>query len=842
MDKAAQQDVERGFDTIIKKTGELDKAAAQVGKNAAQATENWSKTLEEADRLTKKFGNQFTQAYDKAIQSGKSLAEAVALVRSQLEKSSGESGKNADETKKANEKISHSMRELIKDAQKLGIQYEENLKKFRNLSSGQFVSKRSVEGLVDAARATEELEKRFAQARQEATRLNTIAGNISRNSTTLLAAGAAIVAGAALSAQNYVKFVEQAGIQGDETADRWVAASKRVKNAQLNLGQEAAQALLPVYEQIATLAEKAAGFANAHPELVQAAINTGVVVAAAGAIGLAVSKGIRLIADFKYLAATAEYSLATTRFQQSVREFLAKGLLPSANPGGGAAAGAGGSLIGTLAISAIAIAIGVAIAKAVVDAINQGLAQTDFGKKIDEAQRRAAEGGGGYPGINRYARETEKADQAAEGAAQSTGQLADGLRDFQQEATMAQATTAFIQYRQQEAQAEQQYMEQRAQIVQQGAAQLAQIEANYSQQRAQLTKQYAASSAQALEQFNYQQAQALEQFNYQRAQGLEQFNRSESSAAEEYNNNRREARENYQEEEQRSQEDHRRAMQRLEEDSLDRQSSLVAARDALGLVRERRDLARRQREAEEDFNVESGRRRQEIRQRLQDLEEQFQTERAKRREDFAYQEQQAAEQFTRQQVQAKEQFARQQEQSRQQYEERVRQLDEQHQKELVKARQQTAEKLREIELQYRQERIIRRNAFYDILRDLDANLLGEQKLRQAYYQRMQADLQNLLNSTPRGSNLPGYQSGGYTPEGGIRAHRGEWVANPETTNALERMVGGRLTQEGVRSLTNSSQTINLSFPGGLVTVKQLGSILNKRDGQLLRQLTRELVG
>lgn len=285
---------------------------------------------------------------------------------------------------------------------------------------------------------TQKLEERFAEARQEAERLNTTAEKLTRNSTMLLAAGTAVVAGAALAAQNYVKFVEDAGIQGDETADRWIAASKRVKNAQLNLGQDAAQALLPVYEQIATLAEKVASFANAHPELVQAGINTGVVVAAVGAIGLAVSKGIRLVADFKYLSATAEYSLATAKFQQSVREFVTKQFLPGVNPGGGgaaAAAGAGG-LAGTLALSAIAIAIGVAISKAVVDAINQGLAQTDFGKKIDEAQRRAAENGRGYPGINRYARETEKADQAAESAAQSTGQLADGLRDFQKEATM----------------------------------------------------------------------------------------------------------------------------------------------------------------------------------------------------------------------------------------------------------------------------------------------------------------------------------------------------------------------------------------------------------------------
>jgi hypothetical protein len=133
---------------------------------------------------------------------------------------------------------------------------------------------------------------------------------------------------------------------------------------------------------------------------------------------------------------------------------------------------------------------------------------------------------------------------------------------------------------------------------------------------------------------------------------------------------------------------------------------------------------------------------------------------------------------------------------------------------MLKARQQTADRLREIDLQFRQEQIRRRNAFYDILRDLDANLLGEQNLRKQYYARMQQDLVNFLStaasSTNPGSNLPGYQSGGYTPDGAIRAHRGEWVANRETTGALERMLGGRLTQDGVRSMGSKGTTIYLT--------------------------------
>ena len=402
--------------------------------------------------------------------------------------------------------------------------------------------------LAGIDKQTQELEERFAQARQEAAQLNAVSGNLTRNSAALLAAGTAIDAGAALAAQNYVKFGENAGIQGDETADRWVAASKRVKNAQLNLGQDAAQALLPVYEQIATLAEKVASFANAHPELVEAAINTGAVVAVVGAIGLAVSKGIRLVADFKYLSATAEYSLATTRFQQSVREFLTKGILPGAGLGnapvaaGAGALGKAAQVVGAVTLIATSVLIGAelgnalgnAIAKLIdPDAKDMGLNETLFYggvRAVEALDQRFAKflnnvGVLSDETFNKYNQYLQKTDQWAasvlgisEKQAEQAKQLETSLRDFQKEANLAQATQSYIQYRQQEAQAEEQYMEQRAQIVEQGAAQLAQIETNYTQQRTQLAQQFASSSAQALSNFNYQREQALEHFN--RSEGV----------------------------------------------------------------------------------------------------------------------------------------------------------------------------------------------------------------------------------------------------------------------------------------------------------------------------------
>jgi hypothetical protein len=737
-----------------------------------------------------------------------------------------------------------------------------------------------LQGFEDALTASELLEKQFAAAKEETAALNQVGTQLGQVSAVVAAAGAAIVGGIAVSAQQYVSFVEKAGIQGDETADRWIAASKRVQNAQLNLGEASAQVLLPVYEKAAELAEKAAAFVQENPDLVQAALNTGLVVATLGAVGIAVSKGIKLYADFKYLAATAEYSLATTRFQNAVREMLAGQLLGGA--GGAAqyalnsagrpydtttgrfvsraayeeslrtgAAGAGGALsgaatkIGQVTLLASAVIIGVNAGAAIGNALARLVYGEDYQKQdlkdafltatrlptapllalYNELEKLDGPLGDAAAKMGELVRKGDRFTQkilgmgeAAEAAGDAAGEASQDYRDFQQEATQAQATQAFIQYRQQEQQAEEQYMAQRAQIVEQGARQIAQIEANYTKQRTRLIEQFATSSAQAVANFEFSQRQAEEQFAFSEAQAVRDFNEQ-----------RAEAREEFQRDEQRSREDHLREMRKLAEDHQDRLRDLAIARDALGIIEENRDYARRRQDAESEYRTDSQRRRQDFQRQQQEREQEFQQERARRRQEFEFRQQQALEQFERQQKLAREQF-----------EERLEQLDEEHEAEIALARRNTAEKLRQLQEQYREEQITRRNAFYDILRDLDANLLNEKNLRAQYYERMQQDLMNFLESTAgaAGSNLPGYptethQAGGYGP-GYVGA--GEFVTSRSTTRMLEGLVGGRLTQRSFAQV--------VARGGGGVTLNDqrrfYGSISNE-ERRMIQEDTQDLL-
>jgi len=815
LDKASQQQTERGLEDIEKKIGGIDKVVSQAADSMG---DSWDQMGQDFDKFTTIFNSRFKRINGQLIDT----VTGVKATESALRKFSSVDVNASAESMEKTAEDAKIIAEELKKAEQADKALNREIRKVSELGNlSEELTRDLPEDIYQAGVNASNLEENLHGVRSEVAILNQASAGLNRLFAPLAAGGTAIVGAIALSARQYTQFIESSGIKGDETATRWVAATKRVQNASLNLGEKSAEAILPIYEKAADLAEKAAAFVDKNPDLVQAALNTGLVVATLGAVGVAVAKGIKIYADLKYLAATTEYTLATARFQASVREFLAGstlGVPGEATPVSGGGSGAAG-VLGKISL----VTIGVVIAKALVDAVSAGLAQTDFGKQIDDAQKEAAAGGGGYPGINRYAREVEKADQASEDAAESASDLAGGLRDFNQEATLARATESFIQFRQQEAQAEKQYMAQRAQIVEQGAKQLASIEENYQNQRARLISQFAQSSA-----------AALANFNRSRQRAEENFARSDSQAVQDFNKSQSKAREDYQEQEQRSREDHLREMRRLEEDHNDRVRDLVASRDALGLVREKRDFERSKREAEEEFRTQRARRRQDFQRQEQDRREEFQAQRARRRQEFELQQQQAAEDF-----------ALQQEQARKQFEERLQDLDNQHRIEVEKTRQQTQERLRDLELAFREEQITRRNAFFDILRDLDANLLNERDIRNQYYARMQADLESFLSSAAgaAGSNLPQYQKGGYAPAGAIRTHSGEYVLDPASTRALEGLVGGKISRESIQSLAmgGGSNTINMSFPGGMLTAEVLAKELDQRDSQLIRKLTKGLV-
>ncbi len=289
------------------------------------------------------------------------------------------------------------------------------------------------------------------------------------------------------------------------------------------------------------------------------------------------------------------------------------------------------------------------------------------------------------------------------------------------------------------------------------------------------------------------------------------------------------------------QENLQKQLAKLAEDHAERRANLTAARDALGLAKENRQYRRDVNDAKKDAGREKKELQQSITERLADLKQSYESERAGRLADY--------------QARVKEIQA--------QAAERLKELAVEHAEELRKIQEQKAAKLRELDQQFIEERKRRYNQFIQNLRDIDAALLGETKLRQAYNAKMLTDLDVFLETyraklatLGSGTASPAqttyvplhHAAGGYASYGmhllGDAAGGGrgkpEYVLNGNTTELVERILGGQITQDrllsklslsggGGRSITyNDSRRI-----GGPVT----GADRNRLRGDIEAVLT-----
>jgi hypothetical protein len=239
-------------------------------------------------------------------------------------------------------------------------------------------------GTKKASNAVDDLNKKLSEAKKKISDLKQVGDRIESISRPFLLAGTAIVASFFLAANAEAKRIKELGGEVDEVTKRWLAANESIAASQSKIGRAAEIAVLPLLEKAADLAEKAAAFVETHPDLVSAALNIGVWTAGIGAIGVAVGKGIKLVADIKYLAATAQFTFDTILMKKASAEMLTAAVIfqkgagiPGAIKGAGTAAattvgtasaagvaGTGGAAAvgGSAALTAVGVAVGTALA------------------------------------------------------------------------------------------------------------------------------------------------------------------------------------------------------------------------------------------------------------------------------------------------------------------------------------------------------------------------------------------------------------------------------------------------------------------------------------------------
>lgn len=648
------------------------------------------------------------------------------------------------------------------------------------------------DGARDVEDALEAVERKLADVREAADALSTVG-------ETLAVAGAAMVAPFALAAQNYVQYAGRA----DVVSRRWLDNQRRLEQAQLRVGRVAAQAILPVMEKLANLAEDAADFAEKHPDAIKGILYVGGSLAAVGAAAATVGRAVQMFATVKggfvalarLVGGGAAASGAGAAGAGAAGAAGAAGTAAAGTAGAAGAAGAAGGLtllgVGASVLGGIAVGGG----------IYQKIATSKWGQSqgLANLQQYAAVAAhtlgklvGGTDTANRWFVKVSGSLGAMDEATQAATEAALGLSRAGAAAAQPQriisqaAVDTFIAYREAVDQAEQSYQEQRASMV----------------------EQFGKSQARAEAQFQRQEARALEQYQKQRASILKRAAAEDRKAEEEYYRQRREVAEQFGIETARMEEDHQRNIERMRQTYDVRQEDAIARRNFDAFVQNERQYEADRQQAEDDYQLRATR----------------------RDEDFARQTQEAEQAYRRQKDQRQAQLAETLTEAQANFDEQSAARAEQHAEAMAQAEEAQREQLDAAEQAYQRQLQELDSSLAKQLAALDENLLGEEALRNEHYARMTADLEAWLDSNSRAMRMRLYsgstpsaaytattgggytpslysraraamsrQAGGYTRGGLYRLHGGEFVMSARTTRMAERMVGGPLTQQNVIS-------------------------------------------
>ena len=658
---------------------------------------------------------------------------------------------------------------------------------------------REYQKIIDKAN---EINEKFREQKQRIAELNRVAGDVSRIGTVLAAAGASVIGAYTLSAKNYVDFIEKAGIKNDEVADRWIAAQNKIKNSQLAIGEATATALLPYLEKAAELIERVAQAAQQNPEAVKAILGAGIGLSIFGALTAAVGKGIKIYADYLYIAALAEHS-------NSMKGFVAA--VTGSKLSGGAVGAAGGALgkvgnvltIATLAVGEIVLAT--TATNAVLDYLGaprlqeMAKAQLDFFKQIPKVLS-------GDIKLNDLAAQVVNQAQATADARKETEKASGSLRDYTKEAEEAAAAADAA-----------------AAAQQRQTAALKTLANIASQQRAADAK-YSADLAAAYSSASTQTSKADQQLKDNLAKIDQDLSKSLAKLATDFAKQSTKAEQDYQEQRQKTirdanenirkiREDALERLRELEQDHTDRVDELTRARDALGLVKEQRAYERQQAEV-----------RQNEQKQVAEVRRQTQIQLAEQRRAFIEQQQERRAEY---EERVKEEKA--------QAEQRRKEAEAEHEQQLREISSQLSERLAEIRRAYYEERRERILQAQQAIQELSGLLNTERLTKLQYYQAMLGDaksfIQSYANALRTGSTsgtisatsisgstgtnqttsssgrtvygpyslypqlYPSRQAGGYGP--GFVERGDEFVLNPATTRAAEQLVGARLSQRGL---------------------------------------------
>lgn len=573
------------------------------------------------------------------------------------------------------------------------------------------------------------------------------------NTSQILAGMGAIITGSILQSIN--AYVQNAG-KAEVASKRWLTATEGIAASNQRIGRVATQAVLPILEKAADVAEKAAAFAERNPEVISGALKIGAAMTALGAVGIAVSKGIRLYTDMAELS--AHLIAARLQKQAADQQLAAAGIQVKAI--GARVAGVGLAVTGGVAAGFLG---------------HEALAQTEFGQSMGMQAGTAGKAvsllayglgslvGKGNEAFQAVARWTGQLQQATNTAQQhiQSSQMAGNTGDIimQMAAERAAATTRardLMKAAQNVVDIEKQMAAERRAIQESYNQDSLQAEREAARNRQLEALQASWAAVDAERQAAQERLQIQQQYQQAVAQAQAAFAQAQAQAAQSYARTMEDIERNYQQQIANIQ-------RQYEEDEFE----ATLNRDASALYR-----ARRQR----DQNIEQAQQNRTEQQRQ--AEQNYQ--------DALNAAQQAYQESLAQAEQAQAASLAQLEQSIQ---------DELAAQALADERERQEQALQESWLladrqQYLQQQYTQVVAAYS----------AELQAAQNYYSNL-AQMQESYQATYTsiGGTIQAYANGGYTVGGMALLHPGEFVLNPRTTRVMENALGVRLTQQNVQN-------------------------------------------
>ena len=395
--------------------------------------------------------------------------------------------------------------------------------------------------------------------------------------------------------------------------------------------------------------------------------------------------------------------------------------------------------------------------------------------------------------------------------------------------------------------------EERTRIAQENAAALLRLELETGAQR-----------EAALERQGAAMVQTETEIAQERTMSMESYQAEMADMEDSYYKDRAEAAEAHGLDVARAEADHQKQMRRMAEDSKERQRSAIRARDATGLLEERRSYDKDRGRAEEDHRDDMARRSEDFALQLAQMEQAFREQQVAR--ERAFTEQLAAleirmrEEQNIQSTAAEDELvaieeARVQElrglhdhnqetetahkDSRdKQKQELDRSLDEQ----LSLARQSYNQSIQDAESNWTQQRQAQGVFMAGELQELQSHYTDRLRLLQGWMQQA-----NVVIRPPGALGLPGRQAGGYMGRGTYSVGEAgeEFALSHQTTRRAEQLAGGGLSQERLLALMGRGGGASISLQqtvqiGSANDPVRIAAIVRRETLTVLEEVVRGL--